>query len=187
MWIWILLGVAILVIVFYYNRREHMTNDQLISTLKTFGEQGKAPSTSANGPSSKEIYGPGGVPPPVPTNTGAGGGGKTTAGPYPQIFGPDVNTAPGTTSASSGALGDLSRDSYGSVAQGGVQGGVQGALSGSGSSGVQGGVGLNGSGKEISDQPPSFQSHEFNPDLAKAFPVDGPPQPFLTDFSKIQH
>ena len=169
MWIWILLGLAILVIVFYYNRRENMTNDQLISTLKTFGDQGTAPSGGLKGPSSKEIYGPGGVPPPVPTNTGAGGG-KTTGGPYPQIFGPDVSSGPGTTSAGSGQLGDLSRSG-----SSGLQGGSQG------------GVGLNGSGKEISDQPPSFQSHEFNPDLAKVFPVDGPPQPFLTDFSKIQH
>ena len=27
---------------------------------------------------------------------------------------------------------------------------------------------------------------QFNPDLKKAFPTDGPPQPFLTDFSKFQ-
>ena len=33
------------------------------------------------------------------------------------------------------------------------------------------------------DQP----SYEFNPDLKNAFPYDGPPQPFLTDFKKIQH
>jgi len=33
------------------------------------------------------------------------------------------------------------------------------------------------------DQP----TYEFNPDLKNAFPYDGPPQPFLTNFKKIQH
>lgn len=30
-------------------------------------------------------------------------------------------------------------------------------------------------------------TYDYNPDLKKAFPVEGPPQPFLTDFSKFQH
>lgn len=31
-------------------------------------------------------------------------------------------------------------------------------------------------------------TYEFNPDLKKAFPsAEGDPQPFLTDFSKLQH
>lgn len=30
-------------------------------------------------------------------------------------------------------------------------------------------------------------TYNYNPDLQKAFPVEGPPQPFLTDFSGIQH
>jgi hypothetical protein len=157
MWLWILLGLAILVILFY-RPRENMTNDQLIGTLKTFGEQGSTPSTSkTSGPSTKEIYGPGGVPPPVPTNTGAGGG-KTVGGPYPHIFGPDTKNAPGTTS--------------GSVNSGNPVPPGQVASDKAVSTGSQG---------------PADQFHEFNPELAKAFPVDGPPQPFLTDFSKIQH
>jgi hypothetical protein len=50
------------------------------------------------------------------------------------------------------------------------------------------GGGGGGDGYVFSDQPgPQGQSYEFNLYLAKAFPVDGPPQPFLTDFSKIQH
>ena len=166
MWLWILVGLAVLVILFY-RPRENMTNDQLINTLKTFGETGSSSSSSNNTqPSVKPIYGPSANPPPFPTNTGAGGG-KTVAGPYPQIFGPDVTNAPGTMSGS--VLGS-----------GGVGGGGGGV----------GGVGANGgsaNGYVYSDQPgPQDRSHEFNPDLAKAFPVDGPPQPFLTDFSKIQ-
>jgi hypothetical protein len=31
------------------------------------------------------------------------------------------------------------------------------------------------------------ETYDYNPDLAKAFPTSGPPQPFLTDFSKFQH
>lgn len=31
------------------------------------------------------------------------------------------------------------------------------------------------------------EDYDYNPDLAKAFPTTGPPQPFLTDFSKFQH
>ena len=30
-------------------------------------------------------------------------------------------------------------------------------------------------------------TYDYNPDLQKAFPTSGPPQPFLTDFSKFQH
>ena len=29
-------------------------------------------------------------------------------------------------------------------------------------------------------------TYDYNPDLQHAFPTNGPPQPFLTDFSKIQ-
>lgn len=41
------------------------------------------------------------------------------------------------------------------------------------------------SGKTSSDDT-SDPTYEFNPDLKKAFPTEGPPQPFLTDFSKFQ-
>ena len=33
---------------------------------------------------------------------------------------------------------------------------------------------------------PVGEPYYFNPDLQTSFPVDGPPQPFLTDFSKFQ-
>jgi hypothetical protein len=41
------------------------------------------------------------------------------------------------------------------------------------------------SGKHKSDDT-SDPIYEFNPDLQKAFPTDGPPKPFLTDFSRFQ-
>jgi len=39
---------------------------------------------------------------------------------------------------------------------------------------------------ETSDGPKTEEPYLFNPDYQSAFPVDGPPQPFLTDFSKFQ-
>jgi hypothetical protein len=41
------------------------------------------------------------------------------------------------------------------------------------------------SNKQSSDDT-SDPTYEFNPDLQKAFPTSGPPQPFLTNFSKFQ-
>jgi hypothetical protein len=41
-------------------------------------------------------------------------------------------------------------------------------------------------GKHASDNVDD-ETYDFNPDLQKAFPTEGPPQPFLTDFSKFQH
>ncbi len=41
------------------------------------------------------------------------------------------------------------------------------------------------SGKNRSDDT-SDPTYEFNPDLQKAFPTEGPPKPFLTDFSGFQ-
>lgn len=41
------------------------------------------------------------------------------------------------------------------------------------------------SAKHSSDDT-SDDTYDYNPDLQKAFPVEGPPQPFLTDFSKFQ-
>lgn len=41
-------------------------------------------------------------------------------------------------------------------------------------------------GKHHSDDT-SDDTYQFNPDYQKAFPTDGPPQPYLTNFSKFQH
>jgi hypothetical protein len=42
-------------------------------------------------------------------------------------------------------------------------------------------------GMVSSDDGLGLDEPEFNPDLKKAFPTSGEPQPFLTDFSKFQH
>ena len=34
---------------------------------------------------------------------------------------------------------------------------------------------------------PNDETYDFNPDLQKAFPTNGEPTPFLTDFAKFQH
>ena len=34
---------------------------------------------------------------------------------------------------------------------------------------------------------PSGDVYDFNPDFQKAFPTSGPPEPYLTDFSKLHH
>lgn len=41
------------------------------------------------------------------------------------------------------------------------------------------------SGKQSSDNT-CDSTYDYNPDLQKAFPTNGPPQPFLTDFAKFQ-
>lgn len=41
-------------------------------------------------------------------------------------------------------------------------------------------------GQETSDSADD-DTYQFNPDLQKAFPSGGEPQPFLTDFSKFEH
>lgn len=43
-----------------------------------------------------------------------------------------------------------------------------------------------GSGGKHKSDDTSDPSYEFNPDLQKAFPTSGPPQPFLTDFAPFQ-
>jgi len=119
-----------------------MTNDDLISALKTFGD--KAPPKKKKDPTETDnvpIYGPRApqVTPADPSKTKLS---PTVSGVYPDIYGPDITTAPGTKPkpSSKPASDNVDDDTY-----------------------------------------------EFNPDLKKAFPTDGPAQPFLTDFSKLQH
>lgn len=40
--------------------------------------------------------------------------------------------------------------------------------------------------KASSDDTSCDDTYDYNPDLKKAFPTSGPPQPFLTDFAKFQ-
>ncbi len=122
---------------------EHMTNEDLVSTLKTFGEQGTKPKkTKQTGEKDQlPIYGPTGVlappaPKPVPGKGGDGDGSQ-----YPEIYGPDVVLTPGKKASN---------------------------------------------GKHASDEV-TDETYDYNPDLKRAFPTEGPPQPFTGDFSKIQH
>jgi hypothetical protein len=121
-----------------------MTNDDLLSTLKTFGD--KAPPKKKANPADVDhvpIYGPRApqVAPADPSKTKLA---PTVSGVYPDIYGPEITSAPGTK------------------------------------------PGTKPNAKHQSDNLDDA-TYEFNPDLKKAFPTEGPPQPFLTDFSKIQH
>lgn len=168
MWIWVLVGLAILVILFFRSR-ENMTNGQLMNTLDAFKKDGK----KSHDPKLDPIYGPSANPPAFPSSTNGGGkNGKSTGGPYPQIFGPDTTPQPGT----------------GRHGAGGAGGTAAGGVAGDGKTG-QSSVYVNpvGPGQVGSDQGGETVEPEFNPDLKNAFPYDGPPQPFLTDFSKILH
>lgn len=117
-----------------------MTNKDLISTLKTFGEKSKKsdPTSSDKVP----IYGPR-APQVLPADPSKTKLSPTASGVYPDIYGPEITAAPGTKPKKPSA-------------------------------------------KPSSDNVDD-ETYEFNPDLKKAFPTDGPAQPFLTDFSKIQH
>ena len=142
MLLWILL--ALCVVSFLLNTREHMTNDDLLSTLKTFGEKGTKTKTKTKQtePPEAPIYGPKAPPlehpKPAPSNGKPG-----SSGVYPDIYGPEYEGVPGSPCKKSGKHG--------------------------------------------SDDDKCDDAYKFNPDLQKAFPTEGPPQPFLTDFSKIQH
>ena len=120
-----------------------MTNADLISTLKTFGDKGTSPKKKDPSQSDHlQIMGPKASPiDPADRKPPSGSGGTNTSGVYPDIYGPDVAKIPGTTRPA---------------------------------------------GKHHSDDT-SDEEYQYNPDLKNAFPVEGPPQPFLTDFSKFQH
>lgn len=92
----ILAGIAVLIFL-SQTVTEHMTNDDLISTLKTFGEKGTAAKKKKQTGQTDElpIYGPKGVlsppePKPVPV-----GPGSTNSSDYPEIFGPEIVLTPG--------------------------------------------------------------------------------------------
>jgi len=138
--VWLVVSGLILLAVLFYYSRENMTNSDLISTLKTFGDKGtKKPAKDASQSDSMPIMGPK-APPIDPADKKNSKSGTNTSGSYPDIYGPEVPKIPGTTQTA---------------------------------------------GKHISDET-SDSTYEFNPDLKNAFPVEGPPQPFLTDFSKFQ-
>jgi len=148
-----------------------------MNTLDAFKKDGTKPKDTSLDP----IYGPSANPPAFPSSTNGGGkNGKSTGGPYPQIFGPDTTPQPG---AGRGGPGGPGRAGPGGAGAGTAAGGVAGDGK-YGESSVY--VNPVGPGQVGSDQGMAVEP-EFNPDLKNAFPYDGPPQPFLTDFSKILH
>lgn len=142
--LWILAGLLVLLIL--SSSREHMTNSDLISTLKTFGDKNENPKKKATTPIEAPIYGPktSELEHPKPTVSP----GSSGSGVYPDIYGPEYEGVPGSTRKKSSNKKD--------------------------------------SGKHESDGDRDEDAYQFNPDLQKAFPTTGPPQPFLTDFSKFQ-
>lgn len=122
---------------------EHMTNKDLMSTLKTYGtpDQPKK-KKSADNKAEAPIYGPKVAPVEHPAPSEAPSGKNGSGGSYPDIYGPEVVAEPG-------GLKPAKR------------------------------------GKHESDNVED-ETYDYNPDLQKAFPTSGPPQPFLADFSKFQ-
>jgi hypothetical protein len=111
--VWILL--AVIVLLFFYDSREHMTNEDLISTLKTFGEKGTKPKKSSQTkPVEQPIYGPKApklLHPTPPAPSGSNGG----SGVYPDIYGPEYEGVPGASPSKSGkhiSDGDKSDEAY---------------------------------------------------------------------------
>jgi hypothetical protein len=145
--LWILAGLLVLFLL--SNSREYMTNSDLISTLKTFGDKNESPKKKEKTPVEAPIYGPktSELEHPKPTVSP----GISDSGVYPDIYGPEYEGVPGSTKKANASK-----------------------------------VTKNNSGKHESDADRDEDAYQFNPDLQKAFPTNGPPQPFLTDFSKFQ-
>ena len=133
-----------------WSSQEHMTNKDLIDTLKTFGVDDSG-QVKANSPVEKqEIYGPGlkdsEKPQPKPVSEEDK---KNIRGSYPHIYGPEYVAVPGKAFEPPGF--EQTEKPYSQ------------------------------SSTETENEP-----YYFKPDFQKAFPVNGPPHPFLTDFSKFQ-
>jgi hypothetical protein len=139
---WKVALIILAVYLLFASCRESMTNADLISTLKTFGKDGKT-SPKKDYASEAPIYGPKApkVEPAPPSSNSQNSG----SGVYPDIYGPEYQGPPGTKNENKKKANP------------------------------------NHQSDDTSDS-----TYEFNPDLKKAFPTNGPPQPFLTDFSKFQ-
>lgn len=136
----ILIGIVLIcvIVILYYGSQEHMTNADLLDTLKTFGNQ--TPSKKKTTPTSLPIEGPEAKTPEPSSSSSSSGKSKNDSALYPQIYGPDVPMTPGKKQHT---------------------------------------------GKHVSDNTDD-SNYDFNPNFQRAFPTDGPPQPFLGDFSKFQ-
>ena len=98
--VWIgLLLIALLVLILYVPKKDHMTNKDLLATLDRFGKTGKK-SKSSTDAYEEEIYGPK-VPKteePAPASSG-----KSTndTNVYPDIYGPEITPIPGVKKSKS--------------------------------------------------------------------------------------
>ena len=99
MWSIVILVAALLAFV-VMKRREHMTNKDLLDTLKTFGEKGTPPKTKDV--HQEAIYGPRTTkaePKPVP---GKGKHSDSDGNVYPDIYGPEITPIPGSKACKKG-------------------------------------------------------------------------------------
>ena len=131
------------------------------------------------------IYGPPAKPPvhPKKTNSGGSKSGKSVGGPYPDIFGPDATrpigekgTNPKEPEPEPDAVPEESEPPAESTSPCELDSKYSAVY-----------VNPVGPGVVASDQSRGCKGSATNPYITVAFPYDGPPQPFLSDFSKILH
>lgn len=95
--VWIIVGILALLIVLFYSSREHMSNKDLLDTLKTFGDKGTKPKTKDV--HQEAIYGPktSKIEEPKPASSGKGEPhGYDDTNVYPDIYGPEITPIPGS-------------------------------------------------------------------------------------------
>lgn len=112
----LLLGLIVLAILVtaLQTTTEHMTNKDLMDTLKTFGEHGTSSKKNKTPGDTNElpVYGPKGVPsPPPPKPTPSSGGKSGDGSQYPEIYGPDIVLTPGKHSKNGKHESDTVTDS----------------------------------------------------------------------------
>jgi len=175
-WLLIVLFIAVIL----WSSQEHMTNKDLIDTLKTFGVDNSGQIKPQAPAAKQEIFGPAlkesEKPPPRPLSDEDEAKKRAMRNLYPRVYGPDYHGAPGQKFEPPSL--ETSEKPYTDYhcAQG--QEFEPSSLETSQKPYTDPGV----SKKYQSESEPYY----FNPDLQTSFRVDGPPQPFLTDFSKFQ-
>ena len=93
--IWLgLLVLAILVLIFYVPKQEHMTNKDLLATLDKFGKH-KGAKKSSNEQYEEELYGPKVPKTEEPSPASSGGKSPNDTNVYPDIYGPEITPVPG--------------------------------------------------------------------------------------------
>jgi hypothetical protein len=169
-WLLIVLFIATIL----WSSQEHMTNKDLIDALKTFGVDNSGQVKPKSPSKNQEIYGPGlkesEKPPPKPLSDEDEAKKRAMRNAYPHIYGPEYRGAPGQSFEPPGF--EKTDKPYSASLERACE----------------------HPGLEKTEKPysaasalePAGEPYYFNPDLQTSFPVTGPPQPFLTDFSKFQ-